>query len=360
MLRRCWVEVSTQTLVSNLEVYRRFLSRGQEVMAVVKADAYGHGDVPVSLALQRAGVRNFAVSNVEEAVCLRRAGVEGQILILGYTPPENWRDLLAYDITQALLSEEYADLLAGHGIKAQFAVDTGMRRIGLDGEDAPACGQVIRKFGADFVLTGLFTHLCVADTPAEHVFTEQQIGKFRAVAEQVADLHLPYVHCLNSAGGLWHNSYGNLVRLGIVLYGLKPDYVNVLPKGIRPVLTWKSVVSMIKTVPAGATIGYGRTYQAKQSMRLATVSAGYADGLNRGLSNKGLVRIRGQQVPIVGRVCMDQFMADVSSVPEADVGDEVILLDGQYTADDMARAAGTIGYEVLCNISKRVSRVYVD
>lgn len=329
-------------------------------MAVVKADAYGHGDAKIALALQEAGIRNFAVSNVEEAVGLRKAGVQGQILILGYTPPENWQDLLDYDITQALLSEDYARLLAGHGVKAQFAIDTGMHRIGLDADDALACERVIRRFANDFVLTGLFTHLCVADTQTQNFFTEHQIAKFQAVADQVADLRLPYVHCLNSAAGLWHNRYGNLVRLGVILYGLKPDYTNVLPAGIKPVLSWKSVVTMVKTVPAGETVGYGRSYEVQKDMRLATVSAGFADGLNRGLSNRGVVRIRGQQVPIVGRVCMDQFMVDVSSLPQVEIGDEVILMDDSYTADDMAKAAGTIGYEILCNISKRVPRVYVD
>ena len=256
MLKRSWVEINLDTLVSNYNIYKSQLSSAQEIMAVVKADAYGHGEQQVAKKLQEAGCTNFAVSNIEEAISLREAGIRGQILILGYTPVSSISELIKYDITQAILSEEYAERLSGKGIKVQFAIDTGMNRIGLDADNAGACEQVIRKYSIAFQLTGLFTHLCVADTPDEKIFTEGQIKKFKSVVESVSDLNLPYIHCMNSAGGLWSEPYGNLVRLGIISYGLKPDYANELPEGIKPCLEWKSVVSMIKKVYPGETIGY--------------------------------------------------------------------------------------------------------
>ena len=247
MYGRSWAEVNLETLAFNYKKYKSLMQNNQEIMAVVKADAYGHGEQKVAKRLQEAGCTNFAVSNFEEAISLREAGIRGQILILGYTPISLAPKLLEYDITQAILSEEYAELLSGKGIKAQFAIDAGMNRIGLDADNLEHCEQIIRKYNSSFQLTGLFTHLCVADTPSEKEFTELQIKKFKSVVESVSDLNLPYIHCLNY-WGLWAEPYGNLVRLGIIMYGLKPDYTNELPEGIKPCLKWKSVVSMIKKV----------------------------------------------------------------------------------------------------------------
>lgn len=359
MLRRSWVEINLDVLESNYNIYKLQLPATQEVMAVVKADAYGHGEGKVAERLQRIGCKHFAVSNIEEAILLRKAGVKGQILILGYTPISSADELLEYDITQALLSEDYAERLKDKWIKAQFAIDTGMNRIGLDADNPDECERVIRKYAKTFDLTGLFTHLCVADTESERLFTSKQIDKFKIVAERVVDLKLSYLHCMNSAGGLWCEPYGNLTRLGIVLYGLKPDYTNVLPMGIKPVLEWKSVISMIKKVYPGETIGYGRTYKVEKEMTIATVPTGYADGYNRLLSNKGKVLVKGRLVPIVGRVCMDQMMVDVTGL-DVEFEDEVTLLGNGYNADDMAQDIGTIGYEVICDISKRVPKVYIS
>lgn len=180
--------------------------------------------------------------------------------------------------------------------------------------------------------------------------------------DRVTDLNLLQIHCLNSAGGLWRQTkYHDIVRLGIIMYGLKPDYQNVLPEGIKPVLTWKSVVSMVKTVKEGETIGYGRTYKTEKNMTVATIPTGYADGYNRHLSNKGFVLIRGAKAPIVGRVCMDQMMVDVTGI-DCQMGEEVVLLgtdeNNQFSADDMAQILGTIGYEIVCDIGRRVIRYY--
>ena len=337
-------------------------------MAVVKADAYGHGDTVVAKYLYDNGVQYFAVSNVDEAIRIRNAGVGGKILILGYTPFNRARDLVEYDITQALISEEYAERLSMENVpvKSEFAIDTGMRRIGLNADDPESCENVIRKYRDVLGIDGLFTHLCVADCDdnVSVEFTKNQIRKFKDVMKRVEDLNLPFCHCLNSAGGLWHSvEYSCFARLGIVLYGLKPDYLNTLPSGIRPALTWKSSVSMVKEMRPGDTVGYGRTYVADKVMRIATIPTGYADGYSRLLSNKGIVLINGYQAPIVGRICMDQLTVDVSEIPDVHMETEVVLLGKSgnqvFTADDMAHLIGTIGYEIVCGISKRVDRVYI-
>lgn len=359
MIKRSWIEVKIDLIERNYKIYKEHIPASQEIMAVVKADAYGHGEREIAERLQLCGCKNYAVSNIEEAIHLRDAGITGQVLILGYTPISYVSDLLTYNITQAILSEDYAKMLSDKGVKAQFAIDTGMNRIGLDADNPDECASTIRKYYSEFVLTGIFTHLSAADCKSEDEFTASQINKFRAVAERLEDLNLPYIHCMNSAGGLWQDKYGNMIRLGIILYGLKPDYYNKLPEGIKPALEWKSVISMVKKVSKGETIGYGRSYRAEKEMTVATIPTGYADGYSRMLSNKGIVVIKGKKAPIVGRICMDQFMVDITNIPEAQFEDEVILLGDEYNADDMAKDIGTIGYEVICDIGKRVPRVYI-
>ena len=364
---RSFVEVNKTLIYSNLVTYRNHIPRCVPIMAVVKADAYGHGDKIVAKLLCDYGVNFFAVSNIDEAVHIREAGVEGEILILGYTPIERSKELVDYDITQTLLSEDYAERLAATGlpIKCQFALDTGMRRIGLNADEPDKCEQIIRMFSKRLRLDGVFTHLCVADTPDEDAFTNRQIQLFEDIVSRVSNLNLPYCHCMNSSGGLWHHSdVSCYARLGIILYGLKPDFHNTLPDGIEPVLSWKSVVSMVKEVKPGNTIGYGRSFIVDHPMKIATIPTGYADGYPRLLSNLGWVLINGCKAPIVGRVCMDQMMVDVTGIPEVKYESEVVLIgksgDESITADDLAHLIGTIGYEIICGISKRVARVYVD
>lgn len=364
--QRSWVEINLSSLYSNLQIYSSQLPLTTQIMAVVKADAYGHGDKVVAKYLSDCGIRHFAVSNIDEAIHIRTAGVEGQILILGYTPIERAGELIEYDVTQTLLSEEYAEKLAttGLSVKCQFAIDTGMRRIGLNADNPEHCEKVIRTYNHKLILNGLFTHLCVADTLEQNEFTEKQIRLFEEVATRVSDLNLS-CHCMNSAGGLWHSSNSScFTRLGIILYGLKPDYMNILPEEIKPVLSWKSVVSMVKSVQPGDTIGYGRSYVVDHPMTIATVPTGYADGYPRLLSNKGYVLINGNKAPIVGRVCMDQMMVDITDIPDVRYESEVVLIgksgDEVVSADDLASMIGKIGYEIVCGISKRVDRVYQD
>lgn len=373
--KRSWIEINISQLKSNYLQYKATLGDDVEIMAVIKADAYGHGDVQVARMLSELGVCLFAVSNIDEAVGLREAGIAGEILILGYSSPVYCSTLCKYGLTQAIVSEEYAEVLSASGlrIKCQFAIDTGMNRIGLDANDIGKCDQIIRKYSKTLNVTGIFTHLCVADSEDSNdiAFTQKQIAQFDSIASSIKDLNLPYVHCCNSAGGLFHLgasrkslSMKPIVRLGIVLYGLKPDSGNILPQGIAPAMTWKSAISMVKDVSVGESIGYGRTYKVERPMRIATVTTGYADGLNRLLSNRGFVMINGKKAPIVGRICMDQTMVDVTDIPNIKMGDKVVLIGRSgnlcYTADDMAHDLGTIGYEIICNITKRVQRFYIN
>lgn len=373
--KRSWIEINLSQLKKNYLLYKKSLKANAEIMAVIKADAYGHGDVQVARLLSQNGVNLFAVSNIDEAVGLREAGIQGEILILGYTSVFYAKALWCHDLTQAIVSEEYASALSETGlrIKCQFAIDTGMNRIGLDGDNAEECERIIRKYAGNLNLTGIFTHLCVADIATTDCteYTYKQINKFKIVTERILDLNLPYMHCCNSAGGLFYlndddifKHIGRVVRLGIILYGLKPDDNSTLPEGVEPAMVWKSQISMVKDVHPGETIGYGRTFKANKELRIATVTTGYADGLNRLLSNRGFVMIDGYKAPIVGRVCMDQTLVDVTGIPNVKMGSIVTLIgrsgDLVYTADDMARDLGTIGYEIICNITKRVQRFYVN
>lgn len=372
--KRSWVEVNLDQIANNYRIYKQALAKDAQIMAVIKADAYGHGDAMVARTLSSMGVNLFAVSNIDEAVGLRNAGINGEILILGYSSPIYANTLHYLDLTQAIVSEEYALALAksGYDIKCQFAVDTGMNRIGLPSDNPKLAASIIRTYSTRLKVTGIFTHLCVADgdSASDQDYTEMQLKRFKAVAEEIKDLNLPYVHCYNTAGGLYHlkddmfnKEIGNIVRVGIALYGLKPDKNNVFPEGIKPAMAWKSVISRVQKLGLGETISYGRTFTTSRPSIIATVTTGYADGYNRLLSNRGFVMINGRKAPIVGRICMDQTMVDVTDIPDVKMGDVVVLMgesgDLNYTADDMAADLGTIGYEIICGISKRVQRFYV-
>ncbi len=372
--KRSWVEVNLKQIENNLEIYRNHLKKNAEIMAVVKADAYGHGDAMVAKALSDHGVKLFAVSNIDEAVGLRNAGIDGEILILGYSSPKYANTIYYLNLTQAIVSDDYAKALAltGYHIKCQFAIDTGMNRIGLSSKNAKVAADIVRSYDGPFHVTGIFTHLCVADGTSEEdvTYTHRQLELFKKVADELDDMNLPYIHCYNSAGGLFYlednefnKKIGNIVRLGIILYGLKPDMKNVLPEGIKPAMNWMSAISLVKELEVGESIGYGRTFVTKRKSMIATVTTGYADGFRRQFSNKGFVMINGHKAPVVGNVCMDQTLVDVTDIPDVKMGDKVVLMgvskDLEYDADAMAADLGTIGYEVICDISKRVQRFYV-
>lgn len=366
-LRRCWAEIDLSAVKYNIEQYKKYLKAGTELLCVVKANCYGHSDKLVVPYLEQLGVKWFAVSNLIEAEHLRALGVDGEIIILGYSPEENADDLIKYNIIQACTEYSYAQKLNENAktgkVRLHIAIDTGMTRIGLH-SGTKADADEIQKIAAleNVQVEGMFTHYAVADCADDEscAYTAFQTEKILAVDEELKKrgVALSCVHFLNSAGGIYHsNEKSALARLGIILYGLYPDPSNPLPFEPKPVMTLKAVISQVKYIEAGTSVGYGRTFTADKRIKLATITAGYADGFPRALSNKGEVIIKGTRCKIVGRICMDQFMCDVSALDNVQAGDVATLFGSDITADDIAKLTGTIGYEIVCGIAERVPRV---
>ena len=365
----CWAEIDLDALLENFRLIQG-LAGATPICAVVKADAYGHGDRMTARTLAEAGAAWFAVSSLAEALHLRRGGITQPILILGRTSPEQAAALAEGRIVQAVFSLPYGEALAaearraGVTVEAHLKVDTGMGRIGFGAREdfALAVRELLACRRLEGLrVTGLFQHFSVADSsdPDDRAYTEAQEALFQRVAEAVGPLET--VHCCNSAGLVSHPAWRrDLVRAGIILYGQDPSGALRLP-GLRPVMQLKTVVSHVKDLPAGESIGYGRTYTTERATRVATLCCGYADGYPRVLSNKGVTAIGGKPAPVIGRVSMDQIMVDASRLPEASPGAEAVLMGGPG-ADSFAEAAekaGTISYELLCAVSRRVPRVYL-
>ena len=370
-LRRTWAEIDLQALTGNLAAVSRITDK--PVYAVVKADAYGHGAARAASALEAAGAAGFAVSNLAEAEELLDAGIDKPVLILGYTPVECASRLGRKGIEQCIYSLEYARLLneqaeaAGVTLTAHLKLDTGMGRIGFDfrddsGFDLAGATQALSMKNIRTV--GVFMHFAVADSmeSSDLEFTARQHQRFESAVARLEKIH-PFKlrHCCNSAASLClREDKGDLVRAGIILYGLAPSPEVALPEGIRPVMSLYSTVSLVKTIEQDQSVSYGRTYVAPGRRRIATVCAGYADGVPRLLSGVGHVIIRGKRVPIVGRVCMDQFCVDVTDIPDVAMGDTVTIFGPGLPVEEVADAAQTINYEILCGITKRVPRVYIN
>ena len=374
-LKRAWAEVSLPQLRKNVEIIRSLNSDKTEIMAVVKADAYGHGDEHIVRCLANdCGIRYFAVSNLDEAIAVRKFAPQGEILILGYTPPEYAHEISMYNIIQGVVSTEYAEALVQNTpqpIRCHIKIDTGMGRIGLKHDTPQQCAAEIAEMMKIDKLSveGIYTHFAVADSddPDNIAYTDKQEKFITATYDVLAaqGIKLPHLHFMNSAATCYRNSErSTLSRAGIILYGLHPDVSLDIPEGLEPLMELKAVISHVKTVSKGDCISYGRTFRADREMRIATVTIGYADGYSRLLSSKGEILVHGKRCKITGRVCMDQLMIDVSDVPEAKAGDIVTLIgkegDDRITADDLAQIYGTIGYEVVCGISKRVPRIYIE
>ena len=365
-MSRTWAQIDMDALAGNFRTIRNSCS--QKIYAVIKADAYGHGAVAFAKALSKAGADRFAVATLEEAAELRENGITEPILILGYTPPEEAEELVRLNVMQCIYSLDYAralnDRVKNGRIQGHLKLDTGMGRIGFDcrSEAAPGLGEAKQALLLENLdMVGVFMHFAVADTPAEEEFTQKQYCQFlRAVAELEKTGHrFAEKHCRNSAGTLRINEEEtDAVRAGIILYGLIPSTDMTLPEGFRPVMSLYSRVSFVKTIAAGESVTYGRTYVAPETRKIATVSAGYADGVPRLISNRGSVLIRGQRAPIVGRVCMDQFCVDVTDIDGVEMGDVVTIFGPGLPVEEVAAAAQTINYEVVCGISKRVPRIY--
>ena len=360
MNKRSELVIDVNRIVENYKIFCSSLKQGQKMMAVVKANAYGHGDVQVAKALAKVGCTDFGVACVEEAINLRKNGISGTILVLGYTPASYAKTLYELDIHQTVVSKEHLDSLLETGVKipVHFKIDTGMHRIGFAPNEATE--KLIRDNLDKLSVKGIFTHLCVADDFDRNEFTFGQLDTFKAFAKRIEDLKLPFIHCYNSAGVMYHNDgFSTHLRLGISLYGLKPDWYNVLPEGVLPALEWRAEIGMVKELKKGDGLGYGLTFTADKDMKIATVTNGYSDGYPRRLSNLGTVYVNGKKAKVVGRVCMDQMMIDVTGI-DVKMGDIALLLCDKYTADDMAKDIGTIAHEVATQITQRVTRTFKE
>lgn len=374
--QRAWAEVALDALSHNVEEIRRQLSAETEYCAVVKADAYGHGEEFICKRLYGDGVRFYAVSSFEEAVRVRKWCPEGEILILGYTSPECAPILAEYGILQAVISVDHARALSafakpGCPVRCHIKLDTGMGRIGVQTEEEAACfwelETILEQPGLQ--VEGLFTHFAAADEddPDSVAYTAQQEQTLFGIAEKLREkgVSLRHVHCMNSAAVCYRNNAAStLARAGIIMYGLKPNAALALPLDLKPVLSLRSRISHVRLAEPGSCISYGRTYRTEEPRKIATVTIGYADGYSRQLSNKGEVLVGGVRCPVRGRVCMDQMMIDVTDAPAAEAGAVVTLIgtdgDDCITADDLAGLCGTIGYEIVCGISKRVPRMFLE
>ena len=361
-----WVEIDLDAIRGNVRYFCELSSA--EVMAVVKANAYGHGIREVAQATLEGGASWLAVARAEEAQQLRSDGLETPILILGYTPPlqviemiERGVALTVWDSDQVVMAGEAA---AAHGMEARLhlKVDTGMSRLGVQPVDVLEMVECVENTpGVN--LEGMFTHLACADE-ANPATTDLQLSRFEEIIDnlQREGRRPPIVHCANSATTLKRvGAHLDLVRVGIAMYGLHPSGESLLPAVLRPALTWKAILAQVKTLPPGRGISYGHRYTTTREERIGTIPVGYADGLRRVDGNQ--VLIAGRPVPVVGRVTMDQIMVNLDGLPKARVGDEVVILGsqdgGRISAEDIAAQWGTINYEVTSGIAARVTRLFV-
>ncbi len=356
--RRTYAVINLRNYISNLQFFQHHCAPSK-VMPVVKANAYGHGAIALSKVAEKMGIDYFAVAFLEEGLQLRNHGIKSNILVFNYVEPDLINVACENNLTLTLYSWEQLNEYAKQPFKPKchIKIDTGMRRLGVQPQEAKEFISSARKAG--FEIEGAYTHFAVADSVDEEdvAFTKEQVEQFANL-----DLDVKIKHICNSGAALLKvvNCF-DYVRIGIASYGLQPSDA-VQNSELKPVLEWKSIVSYVKTINPGDTVSYGRTFRAFMEMRIATIPVGYADGYWRQLSNKGYVLIHGERCPIVGRVCMDQFMVDVSHLSDVKIGDEVVLIgkqgDNAITAEEIARLVDTINYEVTCRISERVARKY--
>lgn len=371
--RPTWVEISLDALRHNLNEFRRTLPEAMRIMAVVKADAYGHGAVQIAKVALEAGACYLSVAFMDEALELRRAGIKAPILVLGCTPPEAIPLAAKHDITINAYSMDVLDVLAerqrdaaGRPVKIHVKLDTGMGRLGLHREEEAIAFIERALHTPGVVVEGVFTHFACADE-TDKSYTLEQHRKFERIVRHFAErgIAFEYVHTGNTAAGIDCPELScNMVRLGIGMYGLFPSQeVRQDTVSLRPVMSLKTKIVMLKEMPAGAGISYGAIYHTRERERIATLPVGYADGFSRMLTGKAEVLVRGRRVPVVGTICMDQCMISVDEVEGVSLGDEAVIFGAQegavIPAEELAEKLGTINYEVVCMISHRVPRVYV-
>lgn len=375
---RTWAEVNLDNLAFNITKTRKVTSKNARIMAAVKADAYGHGVAGTVKTLLENGVDCLAVSMLDEAIQLRKNGINVPILVLNHTHPARAGEIIEYDITQTVFETSFARSLSeaaqasGTKVRIHVKIDTGMSRVGFaPGYNAVKCVVEMEKMKG-LAVEGIFTHFATADD-VDCSFTYIQFERFMSIITELGriGIHIPIKHCANSAALLkFPEMHLDMVRPGIILYGLYPSDDPLLRNSaiigkdlFRPVMEMKSSIIQIKEVEAGTSVSYGCTYKANRKTRLATIPAGYADGYSRLLSNKAKVLVNGQCAPVAGRICMDQCLIDITDIDgKVDTGDEVVLFgrqnNGFISVDELARMMSTINYELVCIIGKRVPRVY--
>lgn len=367
---RVYAPVDLDAVVFNMESMKKNLNPDVGMIGVVKTDAYGHGAVPVAKTIDPY-VKGYAVAAIDEALILRRHGIVKPILILGVTHPSRYQELIGEDIRPAIFTMEQARPLSefavqlGKKAKIHIAVDTGMSRIGLTPDEAGA--SVVAEIAAlpGIEIEGMFTHFAKADETDKASANQQQQKYLNLVTLlEKKGIEIPVKHISNSAGIIdLPQAHFHLTRAGISIYGMYPsDEVCKEQVPLKPVMGLKAYVSYVKIIPAGTEVSYGGTFRAERETKVATVPVGYGDGYPRGLSGRGHVLIHGQKAPILGRVCMDQFMVDVTDIPDVETDTEVTLIgrdgDRQITVEDIAAMSGGFHYELVCDLGKRVPRVY--
>lgn len=368
---RSWMEINLENLKHNARELEKCMPKGCELMAVVKADAYGHGAVMVSKSLNEIGVKAFAVATIDEGIELRKKGVKGDILILGYTDISRADQLIRYRLIQTVIDYDYALMLNRHNrpIHVHMKIDTGMHRLGIPTEEPEKIAEVL--YLSNLKISGIFSHLCLADRLDKDAveYTNNQIEHFYRLIKQLEKkgITLPKIHIQSSYGLLnYPDLHCDYARIGIALYGslsMHGDRTRLKPE-LRPVMALKSRVAMIRDVAAGEGVGYGRDMRVVRNSRIAVLPIGYADGLPRNLSFKsGSILLHGSRAPVIGTICMDQLLIDVTDLPDIKPGDVATLIgtDGQdeIPATYVAENAGTITNELFSRLGSRIERVYI-
>jgi len=371
-VRPVWAEINLDNLAHNMREVKKSVKEGTLITAVVKANAYGHGSVYAARTFLKNGADRLAVATLAEAIELRNAGIDVPILILGYTPVSQYSSVIEHDITQTIYNLESARAFsqtAGKLNKTGYIhikIDSGMGRIGFLPTDKSVNDILEISKLPNIMVEGIFTHFATADEK-DKTYTYTQYERFMYVINKLEErgLSIPVKHVSNSAAIIDLPDFNlNMVRAGIMLYGYYPsDEVHKERVNLLPAMSLKARISHVKAVPADTGISYGQIFVTKRESKIATIPIGYADGFTRMLSSKGEAYIKGRIVPIVGRICMDQCMLDVTEIEDVKVGDEVILFgyeEGSLNADDIAAKLNTISYEILCMVGRRVPRVYVQ
>lgn len=366
--RPLWAEVNLSAIRHNMSAIKSLLAPKTQFCPIIKADGYGHGALALAKEAALAGADRVGVALLQEGIELRNAGFTFPILILSATPQEQLLDVVGYNLTQTIYSKEHADALSqagktlGRDVLVHIKVDTGMSRIGVSPAEALALCQYVISL-PHLCLEGIFTHFATSDS-LDKTLAQKQFSRFTSALDAIKDagITIPLRHCANSAATLdMPEMHLDMVRPGIILYGLWPSSETTKPIELKPAMRLKARFSMVKEISQGAVVSYGATYQASSTRLIGTIPAGYADGYTRMLSGKAEVVVAGKRAPIAGRICMDQCMADITGISGVNTGDEVLLFGGkELPVEEIATHLNTINYEVVCMVGKRVPRVYVE